>query len=392
MPEWIPIFALPNVKVQNPIEVDGIALVGAFDPRIKELQKKYKNYGLYLRRFKTEFGRKVSPSTLMVRDDTPPIYRQVDALSSFRDIVSISTISPAWARIFEFGRGAQAGPQYSDTFKFYPWMLDKNYQHVGTRSMALLGFEDDVKEMRAQSSPATPITWLIASMVDEPLLSALLKRWQVRYSGRSPSWKDRALFRSLNMANAAAMLPGHAEITDYDIGRHASLWVSAFEILAHPKNADSGFKQVYRLLEKASWKNSHCNTASYQAYFGRNSRSLRTLPCWIYGELNHARNDFLHGNPVRPNRLTTKRSKRGLFFFAPLLFRMALTAYLGLKWKEKFPKKGSVTDQVEYSDRKFTFEAYQRAVEMGISAIRLTEEEQNNIRNGKIKATAIRWP
>lgn len=93
------------------------------------------------------------------------------------------------------------------------------------------------------------------------------------------------------------MLGASADATHHDLGRHAALWASALEILAHPKSRDSGFRQVYQLLEKAKWNLHHHKAAIYSTYEGRSARVDRILPSWIYGELNHARNDFLHGNP-----------------------------------------------------------------------------------------------
>jgi hypothetical protein len=40
MPEWIPMFAMPNIIPQTPIEIGGIAFVADFDDRIKALRKK----------------------------------------------------------------------------------------------------------------------------------------------------------------------------------------------------------------------------------------------------------------------------------------------------------------------------------------------------------------
>ena len=245
-------FAMPNIKIQEPGEIDGICIVSVFDERIKALADRYPKFKAFLSQFRTEFGQQINPSLIMVRDDAPLTYRRVDALASFRDALSISVITHTWAKVFQFGRGGGYGPQYSNAFSFYPWMLDNNYDAVATRSMALLGYENDVATMQPQTAPGISVTWLIPQMIDKALLSALLTRWQRRYSGRSPSWKDRALFRSLNMANAAAMLPAHAEITNQDIGRHTALWVSAFGILAHPKTSDTGFMQVYALLRKRS--------------------------------------------------------------------------------------------------------------------------------------------
>jgi hypothetical protein len=385
MANWVPMFAMPNVQVQEPIETDGMALVSMFDPRIKALTKQHKNYGLYIRRFSNEFGQKIAPSTILVRDDAPTSFWRVDAMASFRDVIALSTVPYTWAHIFEFGHH-QDGPQYSNTFAFYPWLLDKNYEHVAVQSIATIGIESDVKKMRAQSSPALRFTYLLSRMVDTALLNALLIKWQRRYTTDKPTWKDRALFRSLNMANAAGMLPAHAEITHYDLGRHVALWVSAYEILAHPANDDTGFRKVYALLEKVKWNNSHCNTARYKVYPYTNNASLRILPCWVYGELHRARNDFLHGNPVQNDRLVTSRSKRRLLFYAPVLYRMALAAFLDLRWKERKPSKKNKVKRERYDTRQFKFQVYQRNMESALGSIIYTPQEWE-----KLKAGTLSW-
>jgi hypothetical protein len=252
MPEWIPMFAMPNVQPQKPIEIDGIAFVSVFDDRIKALRAKYANYDSYLNQFSNEFGVKVNPSTIMVWEDSPPIYKRVDALGSFRDAIAISSISKTWAHILRYG-GHMDGPRYSNTFSFYPWLLDKNYKNVATQSIATFGIQQ-LPKMHGQSVPALSFCRLLPNMIDDALLDELLRRWARRYSTETPHWTDRALFRSLNMATAAANLPGHADITLYDLGRLVALWVSAFEILAHPPyGRQNGYKQVYGLLKAIQW-------------------------------------------------------------------------------------------------------------------------------------------
>lgn len=392
MAEWIPMFVLPNVLVHQPIEVPGMALVPAFDPRIKALAKQHKNYGLYLRRFRNEFGARVNPSTIIVWDEAPISYRKVDAIGSFRDLVALSAIPHTWARLLEFGAG-QDGPQYSNSFAFYPWMLDKDYKYLAVQSMATMGFQDQVKKMQGQTQPAISFCWLIPRMIDLALLNALLERWTHRYSTPSPTWRDRALFRSLNMANAAAALPAHAEITQYDLGRLVALWVSAFEILAHPPfGTQNGYKQVYALLESIRWRNSHCTKRIYSAYPHRRKLARKTLPCWIYGQLNGVRNDFIHGNRVPDDRLLTPRSQRSLLSYAPVLYRMALAAFLKLRWKERRPPKKSVLACNQYDERQFQFEAYQRATERAIESIKYTRQEWQDIKTGLLSPAIMKWP
>ena len=381
-------FAMPNVIPQNPIEVDGIAFVAAFDDRIKALRLKYPKYDEYLNQFTNEFGTKINPSTIMVRDDAPEIYKRVDALASYRDAISIACVSKTWANILVFGPYMD-GPQYSNTFNFYPWLLDKNYDKVGMRSLAVFGV-NELAKMRGQSAPGVSISRLIHTHIDDALLIELLKRWVRRYASDKPYWKDRALFRSLNMANAASNLPVHAEMTQYDLGRLVALWVSAFEILAHPPyGKNNGWKQVYALLKSINWKNSRCKEKRFSPY--PHKRGMRSnLPVWIYGQLNQYRNDFLHGNKVRDDHMVTKRSQRAIQSYASVLYRMALAAFLDLKWKEKPPK--AAAEQIAYGQRQFAFERHQRDAESALGSICFTADEWNDLRNGQLSPNIKKWP
>jgi hypothetical protein len=59
------------------------------------------------------------------------------------------------------------------------------------------------------------------------LAKELLNRWVVRFSDEPVEWKDKALFRSLNMANEAGRIPSLSAGMFYDAGRQVALWVSA---------------------------------------------------------------------------------------------------------------------------------------------------------------------
>jgi hypothetical protein len=388
MPEWIPMFAMPNVQPQNPIELDGIAFVSAFDDRIKALRGKYRNYDAYLNQFSDEFGVKLNPGTIMVWEDAPLLYRRVDALSSFRDAVSIASISKTWAHILRYG-GHMDGPRYSNTFSFYPWLLDENYNNVATQSIAVIGVQQ-LASMHAQSVPAFSFCRLLPNMVDHALLNELLKRWAHRYSTEKPHWKDRALFRSLNMANAAANLRGHADVTHYDLGRLIALWVSAFEILAHPPyGRQNGYRQVYALLNSLQWRNSRCREKRFSPYPHKRGTPRSNLPCWLYGQLNSIRDDFIHGNRVGDNSLITKRSHRAIQSYAVVLYRMALAAFLDLKFKERLK---SPTTKSVHEQRKSDFEFHQGDAESALGSICYTAQEWNDIQNGQLSPDLKKWP
>jgi hypothetical protein len=70
MAAWVPMFALPNVDIEESIDADGLSLVSIRDERICILVKKHKRFAMYLRRFKSEFGRRIQPSIIIWRDDS----------------------------------------------------------------------------------------------------------------------------------------------------------------------------------------------------------------------------------------------------------------------------------------------------------------------------------
>jgi hypothetical protein len=104
--------------------------------------------------------------------------------------------------------------------------------------------------------------------VDILLMAELLKRWERCFANDSPSIEDERLFRSLNMANAAAMLPAGADAKLYDIVRSVALWASAFEILYPAKK--EAYKGIYAALNSISWNNS-----AFREFLGREHDNIQ---------------------------------------------------------------------------------------------------------------------
>src|SRR5882672_280725 len=91
-PLWAPMFSLPNVHVKFPIDVDGFALVAPDDFRIKAIKKQQPRQGSFLKKFKTEFGDPVQPSTIIfpAASITGPVSRSEEhtsELQSHSDLV-----------------------------------------------------------------------------------------------------------------------------------------------------------------------------------------------------------------------------------------------------------------------------------------------------------------
>jgi hypothetical protein len=174
------------------------------------------------------------------------------------------------------------------------------------------------------------------SNFDRPLRAKLIEKWQDRYSKGDPTHNEIALFRSLNMAFSASAVPSGQEVTYYDIGRQIALWVSAFEILAHPGGSGkANLGVVYELLKMAHWHKKASKEENHKCYNNRGDEITSINGCWLYGLLYLARNNFLHGNPVTIESLRLS-SGRNLIEIAAPLFRMALTGFLPLA----FPNQG----------------------------------------------------
>jgi hypothetical protein len=370
MPAWVPMFALPGVEVRTSIEADGVALVSARDDRVQELARRHENFRTYLNCFRNEFAQQIVPSLLIWRDDSNQAYRSAEALSGFRDAVAMSIIPYGWARVLRFGNNFNI--RYANAFWFYPWMIDSNWEGIVMQSMNQLGWHE-AKALHAQCATGFSHMPIDEMAVDRPLLDALLIHWMRRFSSSAPDWSDTALFRSLNMALSASMLPGNVEVTLYDIGRTISLWVSAFEILAHP-GTGVGYTQVYELLEKTKWNLTKCNEAIYEPLGYKQSQPKRSLPIWLYGRLHIARNDFLHGNPIDGSRLIVAPAKRPLHLYPSGLYRMALTSHLDLKMDQQ-PFKEGQSDYEAYLEYQHNFGHYQRDIEAAISTILYTEDD-----------------
>jgi hypothetical protein len=335
------------------------------------LLRPIRQFQTYINSFKTEFGRSLAPSFLLVHKDAPPALRGVEALAAFRDIVSMSVIPFSWAKSLRFGNGGM-GIHYSNWFSIYPWMLDKKYEYLLSMTMATNGM-DEVGRLRGQSSPGISPRHLDHSSIDKVLLDELLRRWQRCYRAETPDHDDVALFRSLNMANFAALMPAGVEVTLYDIGRQVSLWVSAFEILSPAKS--SAFNKVYDNLKTVEYGLSALNTTIYEAHGFKTTQTKDILPCWIYGELYKARNDFLHGNPVTAERLTVRPSQRSLYIYAAPLYRLALTGFLDLRFKRTIPSEDDTTALASYLTDRMDFRWPQSNIEAATSTILYTEEQ-----------------
>ena len=119
----------------------------------------------------------------------------------------------------------------------------------------------------------------------------------------------------------------------------------------------------------------------YEPHGYKSGQSKRNLPCWIYGKIYSGRNHYLHGNPITKDVLLIPRSKRHLFGYAPILYRMALTGFLGLNWTE--PEPTDPEKLKDYQKRWFYYRHYQGDMEAALATILITKEKHIAEREGR---------
>lgn len=126
----------------------------------------------------------------------------------------------------------------------------------------------------------------------------------------------------------------------------------------------------------------------YKAYeAGRNGMGRRPVACWLYGEIYKARNDFLHGNPVAPGRLTVKAAGRSLFQYTAPLYRMALTGFLPLRRSEPLPSMDDAEALGRAIAERMAFWSYQKTIEKALLTARGKELSRRGQRRPRAESS-----
>jgi hypothetical protein len=210
-----------------------------------------------------------------------------------------------------------------------------------TVTPALVGL-DEARRLQPQSIAALGRRDLPNSHIDRPLLCAILEHWERCFVTGTETVKDRRLFRALEMARAASKMPGGVDATEHHAGRATALWVSAFEILAHDgRRAD--FRRVLSLLSEVGWLRPKLKVLDREVTY-RGETIQTNLAGVIYDRLYGARNAFLHGNEVSVETLKLESGQQAQWFAAPL-FRLAVTAFLDLRFSETLPDNSNDQDR-----------------------------------------------
>ena len=385
---WEPLWALPNIELDEAIDSDYFALVPANDVRIRRLKREHPNFRLFMRRFRDSHGVRVLPALIIRRNDTSEHFDTVDAAASFRDLL-VASIVPL-ERSLQIIHDNQIDRVLFSSFLWaYPWMISRDYEHLVMKTPALLALHD-IENFAGQSSPELSRANLRRRRFDEPLLQELLCRWRTRYGTSDPKWSDVALFRSLNMVNRACLLPAGADAVMHDYGRIAGLWVAAMEILVHPGgNGRANLNKVFDLLQSIEWVDKRCGYRRFPVRMGR-ERKWKDIASWLYNCLYSCRNNFMHGNPVEVDDLVVPSSGRELTFLVAPLYRLALSSFLGLTWNEAPPADEDAEKIAEFFGRRRSYYDPQIKCEQAIMLSRISVEVQRENRARRIEAVRAR--
>jgi hypothetical protein len=302
----------------------------------------------------------VAPTIGLVREDALKSVLTVTAFGGFRDAVCMSAVIAGQTRTtIHDGR---RGVLHSDDV--YPWFPSPQWNgHITAFTPALKALHM-VDELRPQSAPALANRLLNNSDFDRPLLKALVDRWEQCFATGEQSIRDRRLFRALDMARAASRIFGGSDASEHDAGRAVALWVSAFEIMAHDETR-SDFGRVINLLSQVEWSRKELKEPDRKVKI-RDRFVPTNLAGEVYGRLNKVRNDFLHGNRVDNETLKLEKCQKSVLSSAAPLFRLALAAYLNLRWTTEVPSAKDADLFVEFMGKRMGFRGPQRDCEAAI--------------------------
>lgn len=333
---WQILFLLPNLRLSKAIGNDRIAIAPYIDQRIVDIVSTCSVAKCLVENFEDQFGRKVNPALLLIRDNAPDFIRNIETIVGFRNIFALSIIIEGHEH--SLTSNFVAYPLYSDYFDFYPITISRNNDELIIHSPSVLGVNDKAQDFKGQTTLGLADPGSIVSPAND-LFVQLEKVWKRRFiSRRLGEWQTRALFRSLEMAYHATAMPFKNHSTLYDFGTSASLWVSAFEILSHPRKGKADLLSVLNLLGKYGWAQKQVARKVYKVKHKTGVLKVNIVQM-LYKQLYETRNDFLHGNPVTLSRLHPFRNKKihPITRFAPLIYKVALLAFLG-QFKER-PRK-----------------------------------------------------
>ena len=326
--QWKFGFLLPNISISRAVGNEYIVLTHINDPKVQVLLQKQRSLQYLIKGFSDQYKRQVAPSIIIIREEQLRTKSGIVAVIDFRNILAICCIVTTWKNFLNRGQHIPASAGFSDYFDIYPILPHKFDEYLITLSPAVHGL-DFAKDFSGQTKPE------IVGQVHDPryepiMFQALINQWEDQYINRkSSNWRRTALFRSLQIVYQACAMPISNYETIYDYGSSLALWVSSFEILAHPQIGQVQKSNVLSLITDKPLQSKELTNRLYTISLGRNNCRVN-LPQKLYSQIYDSRNNFLHGEPVKRKHLFPwgKTRRYPLHFFIPLIYNLALISHL----------------------------------------------------------------
>ena len=83
---WTPVWAMPNVILDDPIEASLVALVNCHDQRLREIAGRHSALETFLNAFRNEFGTPICPTIGMMLESARQNVKTTAAFGGFRDL------------------------------------------------------------------------------------------------------------------------------------------------------------------------------------------------------------------------------------------------------------------------------------------------------------------
>ena len=289
--------------------------------------------------------RPVRASLLVARKDAG---LGMDALVDFRNAVAFTFLLRARVQATRSGAGSTAA--WSDTWDFHPaFITDKDRLIVDTP--AITEWYAEKVPFRAMPAPSVGAS-SERLYADQLLARAFAEVWQGYYQPNGSHESDPAaerLFRSLQVAYQASMVPVRHRASLHEFGAQAALWVSAMEILAWPKEGGVKVRHVNELLERAPLPSRREREGAGEEMHEPHPQEGSPVQR-AYVAMYRVRNSFLHGDPVTWNDLTRERGagRLNVHEMAAPVYRAALVGYLAAE--DRFQASDEELSELQASD------------------------------------------
>ncbi len=314
---WDLILLLPNIVIPVPTPFDGvdIRLCAGNDPILVLLEANVGNAAArhMLSAFRTQFGESYETGCIIVRRGARGVFLQAETIRAFRNACALATILPGYS-------GHQWHPLYADHFDVYP-LAPAVGGEVITNDAIVQGLHP-VTGFVGQPSPLIQDPRNFHCAPSNRLLARLLRAWRKCFIARRNRTDLLRVFRSIEIALHALRFPTDALLSTQDAGLRLGLWISAFETLLNLGGGGVNLPTVVQFLDGLPWGDAALRRRIYRVPDKRIVQRV-TKAAAIYGDLYKARNDFIHGNPIRRKRLWFRGSRQ-----EPLMSRVAPLVYL----------------------------------------------------------------